>query len=170
MIKKSSIALRESKLITLPYNFDNSNIEEFDDLIYNAYILKTTASLKKALGLFLTNGVKEFENSALVISKKTVNNVSNNKWMLKNWVDSEFSVFLDSDNLTYKSCYGDVCYYVDDISKLTNKGILGITYVGKCVIQEDVDAFNKKYKNLLKFYPNGLFDKIKSFVLLEKKL
>ena len=170
MIKKSSIALRDSKILMLSYNLGTSNIEEFDDLIYNVYVVDINTSLQNHLGVFLVNGYKRFESSVLVLSKELILDVQYEDWLLEKWISSEFSVFLDVNNEKGNRCYGDFCYYIDDISKLTNKNIDKITRVGKCVIEEELKSFNKNYENLSEFYPDGLFDEIESFVLLKKDL
>lgn len=169
MLKKSLSIIRDSRVIELPFDFKKSGIEEFDKLIYNAYIVKTSSSVIKKIGIRLEDGIERLENTILVLSNKYTTVAANNRWLLKEYLSSDFLVYLDNKNNEHTYSKGYNCYCFGHISSLSRNDFPDITYVGKCVVEKDIDWLNDEYKIASELYPKGLFEKIRYFVELEKE-
>ena len=164
MIKRSISLIKNYKVILLPEEIDYTGIEDFDDLIYFAYLIKVNNKTINNLGLSIKEGNDIITNSILVLTTSYDKQCSTYRYLFNVWISSVFyfSPFIDLPDINEAN--GENVFVVInslDFSTIIEKvGYNNKYFLGKCIFDNDLKNFEDKYSEVSKLYNGGIYNKI----------
>lgn len=167
MTKRTLIAANKyNVMIQVPIDIEDTGIKDFDDLIYNVYLVNLKRDTSKTLGIKSINSIRLLDNAIIALSKEVLS-LKPQTHLFNEWMQTQFNVFLDEDNFNSMKVSGEHCYYILSPLDVPQAECIGIRLIGKCVLKDELNKFNKKYQRISKLYSKNMFDVIKHFNLLK---